>query len=143
MAPQTHIPPHPTCQQRCFWIPSMDVFEMHDAKNCTVLTWRPKHAYLCTKYASNSVFGTLYGVCLKCTMPKIVGFRRGAPNTHTSAANMPATGFLESYYRPSTLYLRKYIIASLTVEKKFAGKKRKKIINSWPDQLRKNGICTN
>ena len=49
---------------------TMGVFEMHNAKKCGVLTWHPKHPYFCTHHASNSVFGYLVKVCLKCTMPK-------------------------------------------------------------------------
>ena len=55
VALQTCIPLHQKCQQY-FWIPSMGVFEMHTAKRCVFLGWRPKHAYLCTKYSISSVF---------------------------------------------------------------------------------------
>ena len=95
----------------------MGVFEMHNtkkkiafsfggpnARTCTlkvqsillmmpeivgVLRWCPKHAYLCITYASNSVFGYPVWMCLKWTMPKIVGFWRGAPSTQTPALHIP------------------------------------------------------
>ena len=47
------------------------LFEVHDAKKCALLAWRPKRAYLCTKYASEDVFGYLgWGDCLKCGAKK-------------------------------------------------------------------------
>ena len=33
VAPQTPIPLYPIGQQKCFWIPMMMVFELHNAKN--------------------------------------------------------------------------------------------------------------
>ena len=78
------IPLHQMRQQHCFWIPSMGVFEMHNAKNQGVLLWRSKCTYLCTKYASSNVFGYLAWVCFKLTMSNVVRFWHGARHAHTS-----------------------------------------------------------
>ena len=98
VAPQMCMPLHQICHQQRFWIPSMSVFEMHKAKKIEGLAWRPKRAYLCTTYASNSVFGYPVWVCLKCRIPKSVGSWRGAPCAHTSAPKMPALVFLDTQY---------------------------------------------
>ena len=74
VAPLTCIPLHQTCHQKCFWIPSVGLFEMDNAKKCALLEWHPKRAYLCTKYTTTSVFGYLVWVCLQCTMPKKSAF---------------------------------------------------------------------
>ena len=79
--PKAHTPLRQICQQTCIWIPSMDVFEMHSAKKCALVAWGPKCAYLCTKYASNSVFGYLVWECLKCTTPKKSSSSEVAPQT--------------------------------------------------------------
>ena len=133
VAPQNPIPLHQICQQQCFWAPRKGTFEMHNAKTCALLAWRPKRAHLCTNSASNSAVGYLGRACLKCAMPKHCPFGvppqariplhqicqqqcswvprmgmfemhnakkmlfwRGAPSTHTSAPNMPATVFLDT-----------------------------------------------
>ena len=56
VAPQTRIHLHQICFQQCIWIRSMGVFEMNNAKFLGFMVWRCKHAYLCTKYATSSVF---------------------------------------------------------------------------------------
>ena len=49
VALQTPLLPYPIGQQRCFWIPKMGVFELHNAKPVIwVLAWRSKHPYRCT-----------------------------------------------------------------------------------------------
>ena len=98
VVPQMRIPLHQMCQKPFFWMPSMGVFEMHNANNCGVLTWRPECTYLCTKYASRAFFGYLILVCLWCTMPTVLGFYCGAPNAHTSAPILRATLFFDTYY---------------------------------------------
>ena len=65
---------------------------MHNAEKHVFLVWRPKHASLCTKYATDRPFLYSVRVCLKRTMPKNV-FWRGAPNTHASAPSMQPTMF--------------------------------------------------
>ena len=87
---------HTMRHQKWIWIPGMGVFEMHNAKKGAFLAWRPEHAYLWTKYPTQSVFGYLVWVCLKCTMPKNVHSWRGAPNMHTSGPHMPAKLFLDA-----------------------------------------------
>ena len=59
---RTHIPLHQNCERDCLRIPSMDVFEMHDAKNCVFLVRRAERTYVCTKSASKSLFGYLVWV---------------------------------------------------------------------------------
>ena len=98
VALQAHIPLHQICQKGCFWIPTMGVFEMRNAKKHGVLAWRLKPAYLCTKYDRQSVFGYLGWGCLKCAMPKNVGVWRGGSSPHTSAPNLPAKVFLDTQY---------------------------------------------
>ena len=43
---------HQTVQQRCFWIPSIGVLEMHNAKKYVVLVWRTERTYLCSSNAN-------------------------------------------------------------------------------------------
>ena len=64
-APSAHTSA-PNLPAKVFWIASMGVFEMLNAKKCGVLAWRSKRAYLCTKSARKSVFGYLVWFCLKC-----------------------------------------------------------------------------
>ena len=71
-----HTPLHRICQHRCFWIPSMRVFEMQEAEKCGALAWCPTHTYLCTNYAITRVSRYLVWVCLKCIMPKKIGVSR-------------------------------------------------------------------
>ena len=55
-----------------------------------------RFAYFYTKHTSKNVFGYLRWGCLKCPMPKNVGFWRGPPSAHTSAPNMRAEAFLDT-----------------------------------------------
>ena len=106
VAPQTYLLLHQICHQRCFWIPSMVVFEMHDAKKCVSTACRPKRAYLGTKYATNSVFGYLVCVCLKCTMPKNVCFLARCPRRAylcTEYATSSIFGYLVCVYLKCTM----------------------------------------
>ena len=82
---QARKPLHRICPPKWFCIPSMGVFALRNAKKSGSLAWRSKRAYVCTKSARNNFFGYLAQGCLKFARPKNVGFRRGAPSTHTSA----------------------------------------------------------
>ena len=76
-----------------FWISSIGVFEMQNDTKGGHLTWRPQYTYLCTQCASSSVFAYQVWVCLQCTIPKIVGSSRGAPNTQTCAPIYASNSF--------------------------------------------------
>ena len=76
----------------------MGVLEMRNAKKCGVLAWRSKRAYLSTKSALKGVFGHLVWGCLKCAVPKNVGFWRGTPSAYILAPDLPAKVFLDTYY---------------------------------------------
>ena len=78
VAPQASIPLHQICQQQCFWIPGMGVFEMQSAKKSVFLAWRPKRAYQCTKYTSSSVSGYLVPGC-NGIVPGTLGIPLGNP----------------------------------------------------------------
>ena len=103
VARRTHTPLHQKCDQGCLWVPSMSVFETHNAKYCAffvwraeriyvchirvgvfemhnakkyvLLVWRAERTHLCTKSVFKGVFGYLVWVCLKRTMPHNVCFR--------------------------------------------------------------------
>ena len=98
VTPQTRIPLHQIIHQPRFWMPCMVVFEMPNAKKCVFLGWRPKRAYLCTKYVTNSISGYLVWLCLKCTMPESVRSWPCAPNAHTHARNIQSAVFLNPSY---------------------------------------------
>ena len=70
VALQARIPLHQICQKDCFWMPTMGVFEMRNAKKRGFLARRSKRASLCTESARKSVCGYLVWGCLHCAMPK-------------------------------------------------------------------------
>ena len=49
---------------------SKDVLKMRNAKKSAFFVRHAKRAYICTKFATKSVFGYLVRMCLKCTLPK-------------------------------------------------------------------------
>ena len=98
VAPQTCMPLDQTYHQKCFWIPGIGGFEMHNAKKWALLGWRTKRAYIYTNDSTEGFFGYLVWVFLKCTMPKNVHYWGGTPNVHTSAPNGPPKVFLDAWY---------------------------------------------
>ena len=53
VAPQPPIPLHTMGQKRCFWIPGVGVFAIHNARNTVgILGWRTNHPYHCTPWAA-------------------------------------------------------------------------------------------
>ena len=49
------------CGAKPFWIPSMGVFEMQNAKKCVLSVWCARRAYLCTNIANKTVLRHLGG----------------------------------------------------------------------------------
>ena len=93
-APQTPIPLHQICQQQCFWIPSMGVFGMHNAKIMGFCRGAPNT--LRTKYASNSVSGYLVRVVKMHNAKKheVLTRRPKHPYICTKYASNSVSGYL-------------------------------------------------
>ena len=100
VALQTRIPWHFTSQKRCFWIPRMGAFGMHNGQKRCFGVWGlgPKNGYHGTAQARNCVSGYLGWVSLKCRMPKkyFVGSGVALQNTHNMALHKPETVFLDT-----------------------------------------------
>ena len=96
-------PLYPTGQQRCFWMPGMVVFELHDAKNYCLgsgvapLSRIPLYPH-CTPRVSKDALGYLGWWCLNCTMPKntvwVLGWRPKHPHHCTPQASKGVFGYL-------------------------------------------------
>ena len=87
-APQTPIPRHQICQQQCFWMPSMSVFEMRNTKNCGVWPGAQAHTALRQICQQQRFWIPSVGVfemhnaknCGALTRhPKLVNFHSGQP----------------------------------------------------------------
>ena len=75
-------PPLSMGQNRCFCIPGMGLFELHNArKTVRLLGWRHKHPYLCPPWARKGIFEYLACGCLEWTTPKSSSGSGVAPQT--------------------------------------------------------------
>ena len=84
VAPQTPEPLYPIGQQRCFWMPAMGVFGLHNVKKYRLGSWVAPQTHIpLYPVDQQRCFGCLGWGCLNCTMAKnivwVLGWRPKPP----------------------------------------------------------------
>ena len=100
VVPQTPIPLHTLGQKRCFWMPGMGVFVTGNGRKHylgsgvvpqTPMPLHPMGQQRCFWIPKMGVFA------MDNAKKTVIGFRGGAPNTHTSAPHGLAKAFLDTW----------------------------------------------